>query len=389
MGLVEAAHDGDGDWQAWSERLLASAKLLLTSPMVNIGVARRRAFHFDFLAGASENLAALYEYYSTQVPQMPVAEVDPFWRFPRLVSTMRGVLGPHPPPQNVQDFVRMTGAPDVLGLVAIVDDVSLMIGGPHTHQIDLSASERRLLSQVTLHVEAGLRFRVHPGTEIALLYPDGRLVHAEGALRDKAQARSQFSRHVAGVERGRTRRMRQTTDALDAWSALISGNWGLVERVDADGKRFYAVLETQRAIRLRALTQRETQVLELSARGLTGKAVAYALGVGSPTVSQALSTGAFKLGVRSRTELIGLLAQLLGTSRVLKETEHLTGAERDVLKLVRLGWQNAAIARERGCSERTVANQVAALLRKLDAPSRRALAIYDVPAARLRAAPSM
>lgn len=379
LGLVEAAHDGSGDWQAWSERLLAGAKPLLTSPLVNVGVARRREHHFDFLAGASENLAELYEYYRTEAHRIPVAEIDPLWRFPGLVSTMTGILGPNPPIFHAQEFSRMTGAPDVLGLVAIVDDISLMIGAPQAHRIDLSTSEQRLLSQVTLHVEAGLRLRVHPGTEVALLHSDGRLVHAEGALRDDAKARSRFSRHVAGVERSRTREMRQSTDALDAWSALISGNWGILERVDSDGKRFYVVLDTPRATRFRALTLREAEVLELSARGLTGKTVAYALGVGGPSVSQALSRGAFKLGLRSRTELVGLAAQLLGTSRALKQTEHLTHAEQDVLKLVRLGWQNGAIAQARRRSERTVANQVASLLRKLGAPSRRALATSNVP----------
>jgi hypothetical protein len=30
MGLIEAAHDGQGDWNAWCQRLLGAAKELLT-----------------------------------------------------------------------------------------------------------------------------------------------------------------------------------------------------------------------------------------------------------------------------------------------------------------------------------------------------------------------
>ncbi len=48
----------------------------------------------------------------------------------------------------------------------------------------------------------------------------------------------------------------------------------------------------------------------------------------------------------------------------------LTAAERDVLARIASGASNAAIARARKASVRTVANQVASLLRKLGAASR-------------------
>lgn len=48
----------------------------------------------------------------------------------------------------------------------------------------------------------------------------------------------------------------------------------------------------------------------------------------------------------------------------------LTPAERAVLALLAGGASNRAIAAARGCAVRTVANQVASLLRKLDAKSR-------------------
>jgi len=50
--------------------------------------------------------------------------------------------------------------------------------------------------------------------------------------------------------------------------------------------------------------------------------------------------------------------------------QELTAAERSVLEHVVAGASNAAIARARGSSTRTVANQVASLLRKLGARSR-------------------
>lgn len=51
----------------------------------------------------------------------------------------------------------------------------------------------------------------------------------------------------------------------------------------------------------------------------------------------------------------------------------LGAAEREVLALIRAGLSNAAIARARRRSVRTVANQVSSILRKLGATSRAAL----------------
>ena len=52
----------------------------------------------------------------------------------------------------------------------------------------------------------------------------------------------------------------------------------------------------------------------------------------------------------------------------------LSAAEREVARLLLEGNSNAAIARERGTSPRTVANQLAALYRKLGVRSRAELA---------------
>jgi DNA-binding CsgD family transcriptional regulator len=53
-----------------------------------------------------------------------------------------------------------------------------------------------------------------------------------------------------------------------------------------------------------------------------------------------------------------------------RETMSLTAAERAVAALIARGKSNEAIAKIRGTSTRTVANQVASLLRKLGLPSR-------------------
>lgn len=374
LGLVEAAHDGQGDWQAWCERLLHATQPFLSCSLVNLGVLRRHEQRYECVANSSTQLS-MRESLRAQVGGAATAELDPFGRYSAYVGTMQRVLGSEPPTPNVSEFMSMVGNMDVLGLVGIVDEYSISVGGPYgVPRLQISTGDRRLLVQVALHLEAGLRLRLRKAAEVGVLSPDGRVLHAENGLNEAAASRAALTHHVTRIERTRTRRQRSSSTAADAWSALVSGEWGVVERTDADGKRYYAVIETHCSPRLKALSPLETQVTELSARGLTGKAVAYALGVPTPTVSRTLFNTTLKLGLGSRTELVGLAGRLLGTPRAAAQESSLTPAERDVLSLVRMGYTNTAIATARQRSERTVANQVASLLKKLDAPSRRALA---------------
>jgi DNA-binding NarL/FixJ family response regulator len=374
LGLVEAAHDGNGDWQAWCERLLDASQRFLRGQAINLGILQRHPTRYAALGSASSQ-PGLDSIIRAQVERSDPTDLDPFARYAPYVGTISGVLGEAAPQGELAEFMAMIGHVDVLGLVGVVDEYSVSIGGPYpVKKLSLTARDRRLLVQVTLHLEAGLRLRLRRSHEIGVLRPDGRVVHAEGRLRDARRVRTQLRDHVTAVEQARRQRARAAASAADAWSALVNGDWGIVERVDADGKRHYVVLETQCAPRLKALTPLETQVVELSARGLTGKAVAYALGVPGPLVSQTLFSATLKLGLRSRTEVVALAARLLGTPREAEQLTTLTAAERDVLGMVRMGLTNAAIASARQRSERTVANQVASLLKKLDAPSRRSLA---------------
>jgi DNA-binding NarL/FixJ family response regulator len=371
--LVEAAHDGRGAWVTWAERIHEAARSLLASGVLSLGVGRRREHGYEVLAAAADD-PAVVEYFLSQKDQLAPESLDPYWRFPYLVGTTSGILGAEQKPLLLRNFEANVGAADILGLVALADEFSLSVGVAHPVHVQIGARERQVLTQVTLHLEAGLRVRCRPNDVVAVLDVDGRLLHAKGKLREP-ESREHLARHVHGVEKGRSRRLGRDDDALDAWSALVAGEWGLVEREEPGIGRHYAVLETPRAHRLRSLTTLETSATELGARGLTGKMVAYALGVGEPTVSKLLGSAALKLGIGSRTRLVKLVARLLAIGPTSVDPPGLTAAEHDVLALVRLGWTNKAIAEARGRSERTVANQVASLLRKMQMPSRRALAV--------------
>jgi DNA-binding CsgD family transcriptional regulator len=106
---------------------------------------------------------------------------------------------------------------------------------------------------------------------------------------------------------------------------------------------------------------------------MSGKLVAYALGISPSLVSRRLGLAASKLGLSSRLELLRLAALITGDPRAGALPTTLTAAESAILSLLREGLSNRQIAQFRCRSVRTIANQVASLLRKTDSPSRRAL----------------
>ncbi|MBX3226124.1 MAG: helix-turn-helix transcriptional regulator [Labilithrix sp.] len=73
-----------------------------------------------------------------------------------------------------------------------------------------------------------------------------------------------------------------------------------------------------------------------------------------------------------RVEMDGMEFMVIEWS--VNDDRALTAAERDVARLVARGATNAEIARARGTSARTVANQVQSIMRKLEVASRVGLA---------------
>jgi DNA-binding NarL/FixJ family response regulator len=228
---------------------------------------------------------------------------------------------------------------------------------------------RRLLTRVALHVEAGYRLRARRGSVRAVIRPDGRLLHYENGAPDRAL----LSAHARRVERARSRRHRDSPEALEIWQVLVDGRASLVEREDS-GQRCYYVVDNPPARQpLRALAPEEVDTISFAARGLSAKSVAYGLGVSESAVSSRLSSAACKIGVATRIELVRLAAMLTNDPRASFQDSALTTAERDVLALLAQGLSNAEIARIRNRSVRTIANQVAGLLAKTGCDTRRGL----------------
>jgi DNA-binding CsgD family transcriptional regulator len=272
-----------------------------------------------------------------------------------------------------------------------------------------SAMERKRWPQIAAHLGAGLRLR---NVARALSFdsaPVEAVLDSSGAMHDgrndatATPAREKLREAVRGIECARTAGGRSDPDAaMDRWEALVNGRWSLVDRFDSDGKRFVVAIRNDPAYPdPRGLTARERQVAEFVGLGRAPKEISYILGVSTSAVNACTAHAQEKLGLRSLAELAAFFAQgglrcklaevavageklLLGTYPLINQhrVASLTAAEREIVVHLISGSTNSDIARRRGSSERTVANQLQSIFRKLGARSRAELA------ASLHAAPT-
>jgi DNA-binding CsgD family transcriptional regulator len=291
---------------------------------------------------------------------------------PLMAATDRDVVREHASRSNGNDVVGIVVHPEpgvVLVLCCAQDRVT-----PLTRQ------DRALLSRIGLHLESAYRLRRRPEVVKAVL----SLSNGRGQRHDAdAPSDRVVAEHARRIELSLSKKGRERHgDALDLWPALVAGHYSLVARYE-NGARRYLVLENNTySHEMRALTQRELDVLSLAARGLSTKLVAYGLGLSPTTVSSALAGAASKLGLATPLELLRLAATISHDPRSRALPATLTAAETEVLSLLREGLSNQEIARIRSRSLRTIANQVSSLLRKTASASRRAL-VTDATSATL------
>ena len=291
----------------------------------------------------------------------------------------------------IQRSLSGIGIEDVVVLNAHTEDGrGLMVGCPQPQLKTTTRKHREHWNRVAAHLEAALRLRTSlggqrpcPDSAAAVFTPRGELLHATRPLVDDTAVLARL--RVAVMRLVELRRVKPAS-AVDLWKGLVAGHWSIVDAIDSDGGRYLVALENPSlGVRLRALTEQESRVTALAARGRTNKSIAYSLGLSEGTVSSCLHRARRKLGVERRAELIGLArlnqrafrAELepIDGHVVLIESgssvpEGLSRAEREVAFLAGMGCTNREIGRRRGTSERTVANQIASILRKTGVGSR-------------------
>ena len=95
--------------------------------------------------------------------------------------------------------------------------------------------------------------------------------------------------------------------AVALWDAVLTGLWTIVDLADSDGRRFVLARRNDGTSQ-GGLTAREREIVHLTARGFSGKYVAYELGLAQSTVSESLRAALAKLGLRTRYELAAVFA---------------------------------------------------------------------------------
>ncbi|HEY3496560.1 MAG TPA: helix-turn-helix transcriptional regulator, partial [Polyangiaceae bacterium] len=251
--------------------------------------------------------------------------------------------------------------------------------------------DRWLAKKVLPHVGAGLRLRrsltglaLDTASAEALFDPGGRCLNAQG-MAEPTPARQALHAAVLALHREREQEAAETSSARDA---LIEGRWSLVERFDSDGRRFIVAYRNPAGVLdPRRLSPREREVCALLAEGTSQVSIAAQLGIQASTVASIASTVVNKLGLRSVKALPLFWRDAAGLPRALGRSDlrviassasspqpQLTRAEREILDEVLHGHSNREIAARRGTSLRTVANQLASLLRKMRVGSRTELA---------------
>lgn len=357
--VVEAIYGSEVDDAAWASNIVETTRALLPSALLVGSYTATYDVHGDALSVPLATSPMLRDMFH-QLKRFGMPNWDPF-HFGVTVGTHREVAR-RLPPASAAPFVRTLndqGLRDAIGVIAHPrPGLVTVLTAAFEHRVDLSRSERGALTRIALHLESGHRLRENKAAVIAEIDRAGNVREPELAA------------HVTRINEARSRAMRTLPEGSELWSALSAGRVSVVPR----GKRYLVLDNPPSAHRLRALTLREVAVLSLAARGSSSKEICYALGISAALVSLSLQGAAAKVGVLSRTELIRLATVLTRSPMELLDDTNLTAAERDVLALVERGLDNRTIAAVRMRSVRTIANQVAALLRKTGTRSRRQLA---------------
>lgn len=288
---------------------------------------------------------------------------------------------------------RALGVPDFLGILAPTHTgFAVVVGTPQLAPPSPRAARSHTLDALAEHLAAAWRLRKRLAApdafgenEAAILRPDGRVSAAFGPAQAPG-ARSRLRELVLARERA----LRAGDGAL--WPALLDGRYTIVDRFERGGARYVVAYRNSRtAASLARLSPLERRIAVATAAGTMTKVLALELGLSPARISSVLGAALRKLGLASAIELTLLASssacvtlddEILGPS-IVRAFElrggaadavlALTPAERAVAADLLRGLGNREIAARRNRSERTVANQVASILAKAQAPTRRAL----------------
>ncbi len=323
IDVVEASYDLDVDERTWLANLARLVRPLLD------GGHGMLAYKFDTSKPPSQwyDDAAALDFDRADIPWIAEMQASAPAMTKQFHVDFDGLLG-------LQDLASKLGLGDVregfpispyfkrTGLVDVIvlqtlepGQRGVVFASPQPVRRTFDLRTRRLWARINSHIAAGRRLRAAVAEDTAIeevvLTPAGKVEHAEGEG-ISVTARTALRAAVQRTEKARGKLRRTDPErATDAWTALVSGRWSLVDRYERGGRRYIVARRNEHAVRdPRALTQRERAVAHLAALGKSNKLIGYELGLAGSTIGSHLSTVMRKLGAGSRVELIQMIHQL-------------------------------------------------------------------------------
>jgi DNA-binding CsgD family transcriptional regulator len=327
IDIVEAAYHVEADDEQWLAGIAAACRPVLDD---GFGVC---AFQFEHHMGEPPRIVRvtklgipeeLSSIYATVFRGMdPTVQTRPFTHGPCTTgSQMMGQRAEFLNNEHMKRHVHRFGMHDSLWITAAEPSGSGC--GIHAGRLEVgwaSRPFRERWARIAAHLAAGARIRrrlrdaAAPPQVEAVVAPDGKVLHAEGAATEPG-AIERLRHAVLGVEAARSRREQPDALArLNGWRGLVEGRWSLVDQFESDGRRFVVARENvPRPPGPGAFTMRERQIVGYAALGHDNKIIAYDLGIAHATVKVLMARAAAKLGVRSRAEVIAAYLAACGQS---------------------------------------------------------------------------
>lgn len=401
ISLIEASYNLEGTDSQWLKGLLCHVSKILNRGSEPVGWT----FHCtptkfklgSFSEGTSKALT-----YAARISHILSTEksLDLTYRTGVVIATASELVFPRLPDMHKMFFNLLKGRVEDLLVINCQSGMGsgVSIGMLLKNTSRVTAQERRRWPQVAAHIGAAVRLRGKIAQLSAIDSPEveaimdsgGRLHHAKESAKDQ-DIRENLHAIVRRIEQSRTQAGRENADvALNNWEGLVNGRWSIIDRFDSDGRRFIVAIKNDPAHPdLRGLTPRERQVAEYAGLGCASKHIAYTLGLSETAITNCTARVQRKLGILSRAQLVAFFAPN-GFRRKLAETElngerlliatnplfksellaGLSDTEREIATHLIAESTNADIARRRGSSEYTIANQVQSIFRKLSVRSR-------------------
>ena len=202
------------------------------------------------------------------------------------------------------------GAPDIMSMRAKNPfGKGVLICVPITRAGRFGPRVRSRLGMVAAHLAAALRLRmlgVQPIEQSEAIFSSaGKAEHLSSDL--AKVPRSALERGVESFLEARRLQRAEPDQAIELWSALVGGKWSVFDQFDRDGRRFVVARRNELALAdPRMLTTAERMILLYASWGHSLKLISYEVGLSQSSVFAQLKLAMRKLGLRQRSELLGL-----------------------------------------------------------------------------------